>query len=88
MQDSRPKAKKPAKSLQDTRDFLNMLRECGVMEYSDEAIQVKLLPKAVETSLHPDLFEGAKDELMQETREMLGSHKEEFDKDLFWSVNR
>lgn len=85
MNASRVKAKKPAKSLQETREFLNMLRECGVLEYADEAIDVKLMPKMVEIATRPDLSALATDELMSETREMLSNKKEEFDKDLFWS---
>lgn len=79
------KAKKSNPKLDETRDFIMMLRECGVMEYSGDGIQVKLLPKALESSLMSDIPELEHEGLMGDTIEKLSRSKQDYDKDLFWS---
>ena len=71
--------------LEETREFIQMLRSCGVMEYIGEGIQVKLLPKTLDRTLDDDIPELANTGLMGETVEKLSRSKDDYDKDLFWS---
>lgn len=71
--------------IEEMRQLFEMLRDCGVLEYSNEGIQVKLLPKSSNQSLQEAMPDLMSDGLMGETVEKLARSREDYDKDLFWS---
>lgn len=82
MESKAKKPRKPANTLEETRAFLFMLRESGVMEFSNGDISVKLLPKAVEHAMVDEMNSSG---LLGETASRQAGSITDYDKDLFWS---
>lgn len=84
--EKQPRKKKT--DVDELRTLLNMLRDCGVTDFSKDGMTVRILPKALEESMRlpedidMDLSHAG---LMGETTAKLRNSKEEYEKDLFWS---
>lgn len=87
--EAKPTKKQPTKNtLKETKEFLMMLRDCGVMEFSNSELTVKLLPKTVEAAMEEELKDLETSGLMGSTVAKLSNSKKNYDEDLFWSTGR